>query len=81
MPSPDGCDDFVWISEPLEGFGIGVVVIEEAVDSGLKIDDGTEDAALQTALTQCGEEAFDRIEPRGRSRREAERPARMTRQP
>ena len=57
------------------------MVIEEAVDGGLKIDDRTEDAALQTTQTQCGEEAFDRIEPRGRSRREVERPARMTRQP
>jgi hypothetical protein len=50
MPSPDGGDDFVWISDPLEGFGIGIVVIEEAVDGDPKIDDGTEDAALQTAL-------------------------------
>jgi hypothetical protein len=35
MAAPDGGDDFVWISDPLKGFAIGVLVIEEA---GLVID-------------------------------------------
>ena len=56
MPAPDGGDDFVGIGDPLEGFGLSVVVVEEAVDGGLKIDDRTEDATLQPALAQCGEE-------------------------
>ena len=55
--------------------------VEEAIDGGLKIDNGTEDAALQPALAQRGEEAFDGVEPRGEDRREVERPARMTREP
>ena len=62
MPAPDGGDDFVGIGDPLEGFGLSVVVVEEAVDGGLKIDDRTEDATLQPALGQCGEEALDGIE-------------------
>jgi hypothetical protein len=81
MPAPDGGDDFVGIGDPLEGFGLSVVVVEEAVNGGLKVDDGAEDAALDPALAQCGEEALDGVEPRGRGGREVESPARMTRQP
>jgi hypothetical protein len=33
------------------------VVVEEGVDGGLKVDDGSEDAALQPPLAQRGEEA------------------------
>jgi hypothetical protein len=57
MPAPDGGDDFVGIGDPLEGFGLSVVAVEEAVDGGLKIDNRTEDATLQPALAQCGEES------------------------
>jgi hypothetical protein len=42
---------------------------------------GSEDAALQCALCEGIEEALDRVEPGGRSRREVEGPARMARQP
>jgi len=31
MPPPDCGDDFVGIGDPLEWFGLGVVVIEEAI--------------------------------------------------
>jgi len=62
-PAPDGGDDFV-------GIGIGRVWSghcdrREAVDGGLKVGDGTEDAALETALSQDGEEALDGVEPGG----------------
>ena len=36
---------------------------EEAVDGGLQIDDGAEDAAFQAAAGQLGEVAFDGVEP------------------
>jgi hypothetical protein len=36
---------------------------EEAVDGGLEVDDGAEDAAFQAAPGQPGEEALDRVEP------------------
>ena len=81
MPAPDGGDDFVGICDPLEGFRLGVVVIEEAVDGGLEVGDGPEDATLETALGQDGKKAFDRIEPGGRGRGEVECSARMARQP
>ena len=54
---------------------------KEAVDHGLKVDEGPEDAALETAFGQDGEEAFDRVELGGGRRGEVEHPARMTRQP
>jgi hypothetical protein len=47
------------IGGPLEGLRVRVVVVEEAVDSGLEVRDGAEDAALETALGQDGEKALD----------------------
>src|SRR5271165_1038056 len=81
MPAPDGGDDFVGIGDPLEGLGVCVVIVEEAVDRGLEVGDGSEDAALETALGQDGEEALDGVEPGGRGRGEVERPARVAREP
>jgi hypothetical protein len=37
---------------------------DEAVDGDLKIDDGSEGAALQSPLRQFGKEPFDSVEPR-----------------
>ena len=63
MPAPDGGDDFIGIGGPDEGFWVFVVLIQEAVDGGLKVDDGAEDTALQAALGELGEEALDGVEP------------------
>ena len=79
MPSSDGGDDFVGIGDPLERLRLGVVIVEETIDGGLKVGDGSEDDALEAALGQDCEEALDGVEPRGRSRGEVERPARMMR--
>ena len=65
----------------VKGFGACVVLGEEAVDGGLEVDDGAEDAAFQSALGQHGEEALDGVEPGARGRREVEDPARMAREP
>ena len=81
MPSSDGGDDFVGIGDPLEGFGVGVVVVEEAIDGGLKVSDRVKDAAFEPSLSEGCEEAFGSVEPRGRGRREVEGPARMAGQP
>lgn len=48
------------------------MLVEVAVDGGLKVNDRTEDAALQPTLRQFGEKTFDGVEPRARSRREVE---------
>jgi hypothetical protein len=53
---------------------------DEAVDRGVEIDDGTEDAPLKPPARQLGEEALDRVEPGGRGRREVEGPVRMSEQ-
>ena len=50
MPAFDGGDDFVGIGGPYEGFGLGIGLCDEAVDGGLEIDDGSEDATLQSSL-------------------------------
>ena len=81
VPASDGGDDFVVVGGPLERLGLSVVVVEEAVDGGLKIDDGAESAALEPSLAQHGEEALDGVEPVSGSWGEMEGPARMTRQP
>lgn len=56
-------DDLIRIGGPDEGFGVVVSLVEEAVDGGLEFDDRTEDAALETARGELGEEALDGIEP------------------
>ena len=81
MPSSDGGDDFVWIGSRCEGFWLCVGFGEEAVDGGLEVDDGSEDAAFQATPGQLGAEAFDGIEPGGQGRREVEDEARMPVEP
>jgi hypothetical protein len=51
--------------------------LQEAVDGDLEIDDRAKDAAFEAAFGQFGEEALDRIEPRGRGRGVMEDKARM----
>ena len=72
VPALDGGDDLVGIGGPGEGLGLLVVLGDEAVDGGLEVDDGAEDAALQPPLGQLGEEALDGVEPRAGGRREVE---------
>ncbi len=52
-----------------------------AVDCSLKVDDPAEVAPLQPAPGQGGEEALDRVHPRGRGRGEVEDPAWVPSQP
>ena len=47
MPSFDGGDDFVWVLGPGKGLGIGVGVIEEAVDGIFEFAEGSEHARLR----------------------------------
>jgi len=42
------------------------------MDGGLKVDDRSEDAALQPTLCELGEKAFDSVEPGARCRRKVE---------
>src|SRR5512132_2297483 len=53
----------------------------EAVDRSLELDDRAEDAALETALGELGEEALDGVEPGAGGRREVEDEARVALQP
>ena len=64
VPTLDGGDDFVGIGGPGEGRWVGVVLGDEAVDSGLQIDEGVEDPALEPPFGELGEETFDGVEPR-----------------
>jgi len=68
IPASDGSDDFIGIGGPHEGLGVIVGFLQEAVDGGLEIDNRAEGAAFKAAFGQFGEEALDRIEPRGRGR-------------
>ena len=72
MPASDGGDDFVGIGGPYEGFGLGVVLGDEAVDGCLKVDDRSEDTSLQPPLGELGEEALDGVQPGAGSRHEME---------
>ena len=63
MPTLDRGDDFVGIRFPDEGLGLLIMLLDEAVDSGLEVYDGVEDAVLEAPAGQLGEEALDGIEP------------------
>ena len=63
-PSVSGSDDVVRFGLPDEGLWVcRVVLADETVDGGLEIDDGVEDAVLEPASGEFGEEALDGIEP------------------
>ena len=80
-PAVDGRDDLVWVGGPDEGLGVMVGLFEIAVDGGLQIDNGAEDAALQSSLGERGDEGLDGIQPGTGSRREVEGEARMAGKP
>jgi len=63
-PSVSGGDDVVGVGASDEWFGFGLIVlVDETIDSGLQVDDGSEDTMLEAALCQLSEEAFDRVQP------------------
>jgi hypothetical protein len=63
LPSFDSGEDAVRIGGPHEGFGLSVCLYEEAVNGGLEVGDGSEDAALEAPPCELGEEALDGVEP------------------
>lgn len=66
---------------PDEGPRLLVVLRGEAVDGGLEIDDGVEDAVFQAAAREFGEEALDGVEPGARCWHEMEGPSWVSGQP
>jgi len=63
-PSISGSDDIVWIGAPDEWFSLGLIVlVNEAVDGRLQINDRSKDAMLEASARQFGEETFDCIQP------------------
>ena len=63
-PSFGGGDDIVGLCFPCEGRWVLVVLGDEAVDGGLEVDEGVEDATLEPSPRELGEEPFDGIQPR-----------------
>ena len=64
VPASDRGDDPVGIGGPDKRLGIVIGLGEEAVDSGLEVDQGR--CPVSAAFRQLGEETLDGIEPRGR---------------
>ena len=48
VPPPDSNDDLVWVCFPDEWLGFLIVLLDEAVDGGLLIDDEIKDAGSST---------------------------------
>jgi hypothetical protein len=62
-PSVPGGDEVVGVDLPDEGLRfVGIVFANEAVDCRLKIDHRVEDAVLEPASGEFGEEPLDGIE-------------------
>ena len=81
MPASNGSDDFVWISTPIEWFGIFIVLLEEAVDRNLQFENRDEGSPLKPAFGENGEEALDGVEPGRACRGKMKRPAFVARKP
>ena len=62
-PSFDSGDDLVWVGFPDERLWGLVVLLDEAVDGRLEIDEGVEDAVFEPSAGELGEKAFDGIQP------------------
>jgi len=62
-PSFDGGDDLVWVGFPDKRLWGLVVLLDEAVDGRLEIDEGVEDAVFEPSAGELGENAFDGIQP------------------
>jgi len=63
-PAFSGCDDAAWVGSPDEGLGLGpVVLVDEAIDGGLEVDEGMKDATFEASPGEFGEEAFDGVGP------------------
>ena len=63
MPTLHSGDDFVGICGPDKGLWVGILLGDEAVDGGLQVDDGVEDAAFEPLFGKFCEEAFNSVEP------------------
>ena len=66
---------------PDERFGVIVVLFDVSVDGLLEFGDGSEGASPNAPSGDCGEEAFDGIEPGSGDGCEVEGPARMAGEP
>ena len=75
VPASDGGYDLIRVLGPAEGAWVGVGVGDIAIDGFLERDEGVEHAALEPLPGELGEEALDRVDQRGRGRREVEREA------
>ena len=64
-----------------KGLGSALVSATKRLMASLQVDDGLEDAALETLACELGEEAFNGVEPGRRGRGEVEGPARVAGQP
>jgi hypothetical protein len=61
-PALGSSEDVIGGFGPNEGFGRAIGLGEEAVDGHLKLDDRSEDAALQPLPGELGEQAFDQAD-------------------
>jgi hypothetical protein len=58
-PSISSLCNFVWVCRPGEGFCLGLAVFgDEAVDGGLQVVNGLEDAVFEPSPDELGREAF-----------------------
>ena len=81
MPAFNCGDDVIWVFGPDEGFGLSIVLGEEAVDGGLKVNKGAERSPFEPPLREFCEEPLHGIEPGARGWGEVEDPARMPLKP
>ena len=81
LPAFDSSENAVGVGGPYERLWVSVGLGDEAIDSGLQIDERVKDAALEAAAGQAREEGLNCVQPRAGGRCEVESPARVAREP
>src|SRR5680860_258418 len=77
----DLLQDGVGAGGPDEGFGLGVVGLQVALDGGDQVGDGVEHSATQGLVGQVAEPSLDEVEPGTGRGREVQTEARVLGQP
>ena len=61
--SANGGEDLICGSDPFEGFGIGVSLVDVVHDIALELVNAAMGAALDLFFSEFGKEALDQVEP------------------
>lgn len=61
VPTPYGSDDLVWVGIPDKRPRVLIMLLYEAIDGGLEVDDRVDNVVFQASPSELCEEALDGV--------------------